>query len=450
MVDGGRPWRKFLWLHLAALLLLLGACTGDFDQRVEEAKTVNPGGGSTGTLPNPSGNLFIRGVASVAGVVRNAAVTLRPVGSDGAVNWNDADILGAGITFSNGIYQVTLYDEDYRGAILVEVRSRTGFTSECGNPATAISQKFHAMAAGHFLYSVVPVFDGYSVVEVDVSPLTTVAVMRGLAFDGSIAGVTGGVGAGMFGLMCQQVAEFFGLDRIRGVVPRDFAKSGGFGTESLYAYVLAGLSQLAKDLGVANIWDFWLGMAQDAGDDGELNGSIGLVPNTGVTMPDLGQAGLLGNALLVNYLDPANSERVISTDSGDINPGDSLDQLITLLDSVRDIDTAVRTYDMTLRIPAEFTIAPGNDAQTRMITLKQLGSSTEFHPFGDSAGPSFVEYFWVSSAPGMVDVQPWGRITVAPGTPNGNYSLSLTIRPAIGQTFVTGAVSNHTVIVRVR
>ncbi len=450
MVDGGRVGGRLGWLPAAALLLLLGACTGDFDQRVDEAKKVNPGGGSTGTLPNPSGNLFIRGVASVAGVVRNAAVTLRPVGSDGVVNWNDADILGAGITFTNGIYQVTLYDDDYRGAILVEVRSRSDFASECGNPATAVSQKFHAMGAGHFLYSVVPVFDGYSVIEVDVSPLTTVAVMRGIAFDGSIAGVTGGVGAGMFGLMCQQVAEFFGLGRIRGIVPRDYAKSGGFGTDALYAYVLAGLSQLAKDIGVANVWDFWLGMAQDAGDDGELNGSIGLVPNTGVSMPDLGQASLLGNALLANYLDPANGERVISTDSGDINPGDSLDQLITLLDSVRDIDTSVRSYDMTLRVPGTFTIAPAGQAQTRMITLKQIGSSTEFHPFGDSAGPSFVEYLWVSSAPGMVDVQPWGRITVAPGTPNGNYTLSLTIRPAIGQTYVTGPVSNHTVTVKVR
>lgn len=437
-------------LAFAALAMLLGACIGDFDQRVEEAKQVNPGGGSTGTLPNPQGDLFIRGVISTAGAVRNASVTLRPVFTDGSVNWDDNDILGAGISFSNGIYQLTLYDDDYRGAILVQVRARVGSTSEAGNPATAISQKFHAMGPDHFLYSVVPMFDGYSVENVHVTPLTTAAVMRGMAFDGSIAGVPGGVGAGMFGVTCRHIARFFGFNSIRARLPKDFSKSGGFGDEDIYAFVLAALSQVAKDIGVANVWDFWLGMAQDAGDDGELNGSIGFVPNTGVPMPDLSQAALIGNALLNNYLDPNNNERVIGTDSGDVSPGGSLATLISELDTARTIGNDTVVYDTNLRIPDSFLVSSGGEEQLFIITLDQIGGSNQFEAYGDSAGPSFVEYVWTSSAPGMVDVADFGRVTVAPGTPDGNYTLSLTIRPAVGQTFVTGPQSNHSITVKVR
>lgn len=433
----------------AALFALASACTGDFDQRVDEARQISGGGGSTGTLPNPKGDLFIRGVISTAGTVRNASVTLRRVFTDGSVNWDDADILGAGISFSNGIYQLTLYDDDYRGPILVEVRARANSVTEGANPATAVSNKYHRMDSSHYLYSVVPMFDGYSVENVHVTPLTTAAVMRGMSFDGSIAGVTGGVGTGMFGLMCKQVAEFFGLNYIRARLPRDFAKSGSFGDQTLYSHVLAALAQVAKDAGVSNYWDFWLGMALDAGDDGELNGSIAFVPNTGVVMPDLSQSALIGNALM-NYLDPSNSERVISTTSNSAGPSTSLGQLVAVLDSARTMGSGTVVYDTNLRLPGSITIGDGGEAQTFIITLDQLGSGINFEAYGDSAGPSFVEYLWSSTAPGMVDVQDYGRITVAPGTPNGNYTLNLTIRPAIGQSYVTGPQSNHTVTVKVR
>ncbi len=431
--------------------LMLAACSGDFDQRVEEAEIVNPGHNSVGTLPNPDSSPFIRGVVSMAGAVRNAGVTLRRVNSDGTVNWDDDEILGAGITFNNGIYQLAMYDEDYRGAILIEVRARTGFLAEGGNPATAVSQRFHPMDTDHFLYAVVPLYDGYNSLNNHVTPLTTVAVMRGLAFDGSIAGVTGGVGAGMFGLTCRQVGEFFGNTKVRASLPNDFARAGGFGDDAVQAYVLTALCQVAKDIGVANVWDFWLGMAQDAGDDGELNGSIGAVPNTGIPMPDLGQANLLGTALRDNYLDPNNSERVTDKDNTEIGNGTGLDNLITALDTARDINGgSTFTYELTLRVPGEVTIAPGGFAQAHVLSVDQVGGSIAFHPYGDSAAPSFVEYDWVSSAPGQVDVQPFGRIQVAPGTPDGDYTLTLTVRPLPGQTFVTGPTETRSVRIKVR
>jgi hypothetical protein len=387
----------------------------------------------------------------MAGAVRNAGVTLRPVRSDGSVDWNDSNILGSTLTFSNGIYQATLYDEDYRGAILVEVRARTGFAAEGGNPATAISNRFHPMEADHFLYAVVPVYAGYNSVDNHVTPLTTVAVTRGMSFNGSIAGVPGGVGAGMYGLMSVQVGEFFGLQSVRASLPEDFAKSGGFGDDDMQSFVLAGLSQLAKDIGVNNVWDFWLGMAHDAADDGELNGSIGFVPNTGVTMPDLGQAGVLDVALRDNYLDPNNSERVIGLDNTEIDPDSRLQDVLDVLAVARGINlSTTRQYELTLRVPGTVTLPAGGTAQTHVISVDRIGGTIDFHPYGDSAGPSFVEYNWVSSAPGVVDVQDFGLITVAPGTPDGNFTLTLTVRPAIGQAFVTGPTEVHSVTVKVR
>jgi len=295
----------------------------------------------------------------------------------------------------------------------------------------------------------VPLYDGYSVIDVNVSPLTTVAVGRCLSFNGGVAGVLGGIGTGMYGLMCQQVAEFFGIDGIRAQLPSDYSASGSFGSNDLYARVLAALSQVAKDIGVANVFDFCLGMYDDALDDGELNGSIPVVPNTPIAMPDLGASGLIGSALLNNYMDPANLERQAGGDNTGIVTGDSVDTLITTLDSARDIDNAVRTYDLTVRVPSDLTVAKGDETATYIEALDQLGNSINFHPYGDSGGPSFVEFAWVSSSPGNVSVQQYGRVTVNAAAPSGTYTLTLTIQPAAGQTYVTGPTQVHTINVHV-
>jgi hypothetical protein len=432
---------------LIVALFALCSCTGEFDQRQEEAKTQGAGVGSTGTVANPNHSAFVRGTVSSGGAVKGAFVKLRRINADASVDWNDSNALGTGITFSNGIFQVFIDDDNYRGPVLIEIRGGSGVLG--ANPATSLSQKFHDMRADHVMYSAVPFFEGYSIFDADVTPLTSFAVARCLSLDGSIAGVTGGISTGMFGLMCQQAAEFFGLPHIRGKVPTDFSSSGSFGNQDLYGRVLAALSQVARDIGVANVFDFHLGMYQDALDDGELNGSIGAVPNTPIAMPDLGAAGLIGSALLNNYMDPANLERAAGGDSTQINAGDDVDNLISTLDSTRDIDDAVRAYELTVKVPKNLKIQQGGSRQTRVLALDQIGGGIEFDPYGDSAGPSFVEFAWTSSSPANVSVQPFGRITVSGAAPDGNYMLTLTIQPLAGQTFVTGPVQTHTVIVEV-
>ncbi len=428
-------------------VLALAACTGEFDQRQEVAQTQGFGASSVGTVVNPDTAVYIRGTVSSGGAVKGAFVTLRPVLADGSVDWADAAALGTGITFDNGIYQVYLTQPGYRGPVLVEIKGGAGVQG--ANPATALTRKFHDMRADHLLFTVAPFYDGYSVGGVDASPLTTVAVARCLAFDGSVAGVQGGISMGLFGLVCQQVAEFFGLDRIRGAVPTDYAGSGLWGTSDFYARVLAGLSQLASNLGVANVFDFWAGMRLDALDDGELNGSIGLVPNTPIAMPDLGGANLIGAALRDDYMDPLNLERLTGGDNTQIVAGSALDTLVSLLDSVRDVDDAVRTYDLTVRVPVGLNLARGSVHQTRVTALDQIGTTIEFHLYGDSAGPSFVEFAWTSNSPANVSVQQYGRISVDAAAPPGRYTLTLTIQPAAGQTYVTGPVQTHTVFVDV-
>ena len=83
------------------------------------------------------------------------------------------------------------------------------------NPATGESNKWHDMRDEHVLYSVLPRFVGFSSDNTHVTPLTTFAVGRCLSFNGAIAGVVGGVSAGLFGLCCQQTAEFFAINPVR-------------------------------------------------------------------------------------------------------------------------------------------------------------------------------------------------------------------------------------------
>jgi hypothetical protein len=436
---------------LVVLMLLLAGCEGSFDQRLEDARSIFPGETSTGTVPNANTDVFLRGVVHTAGVVRNAAVVLRPVDNTGNIDWNDDNILGAGTTFANGVFHVSVQNRGYRGTILVHVHSQLGSAgvSDGGNPATAVSQPFHTMQPGHMLLGAVPYFDGGTAFDVVVTPLTTVAVMRGLAFDGSIAGVNGGLSAGMFGMCSQQVAAFFGLPRIFKRLPRDFVNPPGVGDDLMQAYVLAALSQLAKDIGVANVFDYWLGMALDAADDGVLNGSIGFVPNTSILMPDLQVAGLLGTTLRDNYMDPANLERRGAINNTQITPGGRLDTLITFLDTSRDINLHTEEYDFVFRVPDELHLRPGASFQTRVLAAARVDGQAEFNPLGDSAGPGFVLFDWVSSAPGVVDVSAGGVVTVDDAAAPGEYILTLTVEPRAAQGFVAGPTQTHTIPVTV-
>lgn len=437
-------------LSLIAMLTaacLLGACDGSFDQREEQAETANPGNGSVGTLPNPEGSQFIRGAASIGGAVREASVILRPV-NNGVVDWDDNNVLGNGVTFNNGIYQITLNDKSYRGPVLVEVRGND--QAEGGNPATSVSDRFHEMSNLHVLYAVAPFYDGYSVAEVYATPLTSAVVGRCLAFDGGVAGVQGGISMGLYGLVMQQTAEFFGLNRLIQRQPTEFADSGSFGGDDHYGYVMATLSQLAKDIGVVNVFDFYLGMYNDALDDGELNGSIGVIPNTGILMPDLGSGGLIGSALFNNFMDPANAERGAGKDNTEVSNGSGLDNLITSLDTVRDIDDAQRGYELTLRVPGTVRLNPGESFQARTTALDRIGGGIEFYAFGDAAGPGFVDFNWSSSSPANVSVQQYGLITVDANAPSGAYTVMLVIQPLPGQSFIDGPTETYSITVEVQ
>ena len=444
----GQGMRLGALLLPALAALLLAACDGDFDQRVEEATVFGEGGGAFATTANPNLEVAVRGIVSIGGALRNGKVALRAVKQDGSIDFSPAGLLGSTITHSDGVYQASVRDLGYRGPIVVEITGGNvnGAVTQGGNPATASSDKLHQMGSGHVLYSVLPYFDGQRASDVQVTPLTTVAVMRGLSFT---APVQGGVSAGMFGLMCRQVAGFFALERIRGDVPIDFAITGSVGFAENYGYVLAALSQVALDIGVQNVFDFHLGMALDARDDGVLNGSIGPIPGTAIAMPDLSQAGLVGNALRNNFLAPLNPERLVGPENTVIQPGDRLDTLTTALDAARDINASTEAYDLAARVPEYLELSPGQEVRTRIFALENIGNG-DFHPYGDSGGPSFVDYAFISSSPIDIDVQPLGRIVVDPAAPPGLYNIALTISPAGGQTMLTGPVLSYSIVVRVR
>ena len=451
LMTSARPRLRIDHLVLViGLLLLLASCTGEFDQRQEVAEQTVPGGKSVGTVANPNSGVFVRGACSIGGAVRNALVTLRPISLDGSVDWDDHNALGRGVTFDNGIYQVHV-QRPYRGPVLIEVRGQNAVSvvSDGGNPATSVSAKFHAMGPHHVLYSVLPFHEGASSDGTHVTPFTTLAVARSLSFNGGIAGVQGGIATGLFGLTCRQAARFFGLSNVRSSLPSDLAASGGFGLDALQAYALAALSQLARNLGVNNVWDFWLGLWLDGLDDGRANGSIGFVPGTGIGMPDLGQAGLLGDALFNDYLAPGNPDRPFNPDNTMI-AGTPLGALAADLGAARDIDAATVDYDIVLRVPGEFELLRGTELRTSVLACQRIGAGTDFHPLGDSGGPSFVEFNWTSAAPGVLAILDYGRIRAATFAPVGDYEILLTVQPRAGQTFVTGPVQQYLFIVRVR
>ncbi|CAG0932036.1 hypothetical protein PLCT1_01950 [Planctomycetaceae bacterium] len=435
--------RASLAASLVVLAFALSACDGTFDQRVEVARTIASGSGSTGTNPNPASGLFVRGTVSIAGAVKNALVMLRPVNDDGSIDFDDSHALGVTVTFSNGIYQAIIRDKTYRGPIVVDVRGQNvgGVVSEGANPATSTSDQWHEMTSGHTLYGVLPYFYGKQVGDVNVTPLTTCAVTRGLFF--------GGVSAGMYGMCTRNVGDFFGIGHIRTYLPYDFARGGSFGDHEMYAYVMAALSQVAKNIGVTNVFDFYEGMSRDCLDDGELNGSIGFVPNTGIAMPDLSAASILGDALNDDYLAPGNVERVRNPDNTGVSPGSTLANLITALTAARDINSPTYTYDLVLRVESVVGVNVGGEYETSIFAMESLGG-IGLECYGDSGGPSFVDYSFVSSSPANVTVLPFGRISAPIGATPGTYTLTLTVSPAIAQTLVTGSTRVFTITVHVQ
>lgn len=435
--------RASLAASFVLLALALAACDGDFDQRVEVARTVASGTGSTGTTPNPSSGNFVRGTVSIGGAVRNALVMLRPVLADGSIDLDDGHSLGVTVTFNNGIYQAIVRDKTYRGPIVVEVRGQNvaGVQAQGGNPATSQSSQLHDMQSGHVFYGLLPYWNGKNAGDVAITPLTTCAVMRGLFL--------GGVSAGMYGMCTRNLGDFFGIGHTRTFVPYDFARTGSFGDHEMYAYVMAALSQVAKNIGVTNVFDFYEGMSRDCLDDGELNGSIGFVPNTGIAMPDLSAANIVGDALFDDYLAVGNVERVRGPDNAGIVAGSALDLLITALGATRDINSPTYTYDLVLRVPGEVDLDVGDEFASRIFAMETLGG-TGLESYGDSGGPSFVSYSFVSSSPLNVTVLPFGRISAPTGATPGTYTLTLTVSPAPAQTLITGPTQVFTITVHVR
>lgn len=422
--------------------LALSACNGDFDQRVEVARRLANGDETTGTTPNPSDGNFVRGTVSIGGAVRNARVMLRPVLDDGSIDFDDGHALGVTVTFKNGIYQAIVRDKAYRGPIVVEVRGQlvSGVQTDGGNPATSTTDQYHDMLSSHVMYAVVPYWNNKNAGDINVTPLTTCAVTRGLFL--------GGVSTGMFGMCQRQVGEFFGLGHIRIHTPDDFARSGSFGDDNMYAYVMATLGQVARNIGVTNVFDFYDGMARDCLDDGELNGSIGFVPNTGITMPDLSAANILGDALFDDYLAVGNIDRVRSPDNTGIAAGSELDNLVTALQAARDIHGTTFAYDHLLNIPGRVDVEVGSEIDTNYFAADYLGN-IGVEVYGDSGGPGFVDFAFVSSSPANVTVLPFGRISAPTGATPGTYTLTLTVSPAVAQTFITGPTQVFTISVHV-
>jgi hypothetical protein len=103
---------------------------------------------------------------------------------------------------------------------------------------------------------------------------------------------------------------------------------------------------------------------------------------------------------------------------------------------------------LILRVPGGMDIDRGEESSTRIFAIDTIGG-TSVESYGDSGGPSFVSYAFVSSSPANVTVLPFGRVSVPLSATPGTYTLTLTVSPMLAQTLVTGLTQIFTITVHV-
>ena len=220
------------------------------------------GGGSS----SPSGNQPISG-ASISGLadkgpVSNGTVTAYAV--------SDAGTQGAAITqtMTDGSGHFFLTLGSYTGPVFFELTGGSYIDEATGQTVNIPT----AMGSG--LQAVVSNVTTDSTLEVQITPLTTLAAARA-------RGMVGGYSAMNIDTANKQVGTYFGGIDILGTAPIDprmINSAVGAPQQAVnYGLILAGFSEQAQTLGLANPFDLVLALAQDFS-DGSFNGKSGTTP----------------------------------------------------------------------------------------------------------------------------------------------------------------------------
>lgn len=242
--------RIWVWLMAASVGVLLSACGG--------------GGSSTPDCANCNQSMpgaSISGLA-VKGAISNGTVTAYAVTASGT---RGGDITS---TTTSGSGHYTLSLGSYTGSVFLELTGGSYIDEATGQTINVPS------AAGSGLQAVVSNVTTESTLEVQITPLTTLAAARA-------HGMVGGFTATNIDAANQQVGTYFGGLDILGTAPINplIADSAGGATQDAinYGLILAGLSEQAQTLGLTSPFELVTALVQDFS-DGSFNGQSGSTP----------------------------------------------------------------------------------------------------------------------------------------------------------------------------
>lgn len=256
-------------LYIAQLIVSDGVLDSRPDTVVIEAAP-------TDTTPPDPEPAILSGQA-VKGPIVGGTVTAYPIGEG-----TPGSVLGTALTDATGRYTLTI--ADYSGPVLLEVTGGA-FVDEASGEMIGLP-----VAPGSGLQAVVGHVAAGSEIEVQITPLTTMAAAYA-------AQMTGGLTASNIDAANQQIGVYFGgidLLATRPVDPTVAGSAAGASQEAIdYGLVLGGLSQLAQTIG-ADPLQLIVALSGDLGDgrfDGESGGEPVLV--NGNPLPAVaGSAGL--------------------------------------------------------------------------------------------------------------------------------------------------------------
>lgn len=435
------------WIRCAlvgvAVTVSLGGCgEGDFDQRIRGEIDQLRAESFTGINSNPRDNPRtdpppVTGDVTTGGFVTFGRVLLHPIDDLGVADVSEAAVLGNGVSVitqevnsnrpPSSRFSATVR-RPYEGAILVRVVPNSALTevAQIAHPALGRTSPRVEFGAGEELWGYCPGFpsNGDAVV---VSPLTTMAVARAMWL--------GGLSTGNLSLASRQVGLFFGVSHTRRTVGNNLTGASFSVAGAIHEdLVMAAISQLAAEAGVSPL-AVLRGLVMDVRDDGDLNGSSGLIPGSGMLLPSLGQPGYVGARLIENgWLRAGNSENL----SGYLAARDfsSVQEAIAFLDTARSLDDYPQELVDVTQAFTSVTLAPGGSTRLGLRGFTIVDSL--LYAVAGSDGPGVWLRNATSSAPGVAGVGADGVIRVSALASAGQSAvISVRIRP--DGTHLTGS-----------
>ncbi len=449
------PAKTYCLITLAALFALAGCTEGDFDQRVRGDIDQLRAESFTDINSNPRDDLRTGPDAVVAevttgGFVVGARVLLHPIGYDGLPDLSDAALLGNSVSrmaFQTGVigparsrFTATV-TKPYSGAILVRVLPFTAGSEPAtyAHPAQGLTQPRIAFAPEDEMFGFVPDFPNRGEAIV-VSPITSMAVER--------ARWLGGLSGGNLNLAALQVGRFFGMDHARATTGSNLlSNSGRQGNSEAHDMVMAAISQLAVMAGTTPM-RISHALTLDVRDDGEPNGSIGVIPGTAYPMPDFGAPGYIG-ALLIRggYLQQGNTQNTGPYRVADLDPGRRIAAAVDFLDTSRQLSDFAPVLEEVSQEYLTLELKNGEISTLGLRGFTLIGES--LYLVSSSDGPTVLQRTATSSNLGAVTVLPDGRIRANPLAPIGLTSV-VTVRIRPDGVFLTGSYDrSFEILVRV-